>query len=149
MKRSKPIPKMKIRQWVEELDAETLYLLLDALLDGQSNAERFDSILREALPKESYYQAKIMDAIQAAYPSAFVWKVSAGPYSRQGIPDVAAIINGRYYGFEVKRPYIGEPSKIQEQTIELIRAAGGVADFVSFPRQALEIIAKEEAKHGI
>lgn len=149
MKKSKPIPKMKIRQWVEDLDAETLYLRLDALLDGQLNTERFDSILREALPKESYYQTKIMDAIREAYPKAFVWKAAAGPYSRLGIPDVCVITGGRYYGFEVKRPYIGEPSKIQEQTIELIRAAGGVADFVSFPRQALEIMAKEEAKHGI
>lgn len=148
MKKSKPIPKMKIRKWVEELDPETLYLRLDALLDCQLNVDQVESVLREALPKESYYQTKIMAAIREAYPKAFVWKAAAGPYSRLGIPDVCVVTNGRYYGFEVKRPYIGEPSKIQEQTIELIRAAGGVADFVSFPRQALEIIAREEAEHG-
>ena len=82
----------------------------------------------------------VMKWIQEAYPSAFVWKAAAGPYSRQGIPDVCAIIDGRFYGFEIKRPFIGELSKIQEETIKAIRAAGGVAAVVSFPEQANKVI---------
>ena len=96
--------------------------------------------LQEHLPRESYYQKKIMDFLKQNYPTAFVWKEAAGPYSRQGIPDVSAIIDGRYYGFEVKRPFFGVLSKIQEQTIEKIRAAGGVAEVVTFPHEVQEIV---------
>ena len=69
--------------------------------------------------------------------------MAAGPYSRQGIPDVCAVINGRYYGFEVKRPLIGVLSAIQEQTIRQIKAAGGRAYVVSFPAEVTEILKKE------
>ena len=76
------------------------------------------------------------------YPDAFVWKAAAGPYSRQGIPDVCAIIGGRFYGFEVKRPYIGVLTKIQEQTMERIRAAGGTAEVVCLPEDVGRIVGK-------
>ena len=42
--------------------------------------------------KESYYQAKIIKWLREAYPQAFVWKAQQGPYSRQGIPDICAIM---------------------------------------------------------
>ena len=96
--------------------------------------------LQEHLPRESYYQKKIIDFLKKTYPTAFVWKEAAGPYSRQGIPDVSAIIDGRYYGFEVKRPYYGVLSKIQRQTIEKIRVAGGVAEVVTFPHEVQAIV---------
>lgn len=93
-------------------------------------AEKF---LASHLPKESHYQGRIIRYLKEQYPDAFVWKAAAGPYSRQGIPDVCAVIGGRFYGFEVKRPYIGVLSRIQEQTMERIRAAGGIAGVVCFP----------------
>lgn len=104
-----------------------------------SEAEKY---LRKNLPKESYYQSAIIRYLKDHYPNAFVWKAAAGPYSRQGIPDICAVIGGRYYGFEVKRPYIGVLSRIQEQTIEKIRAAGGIAEVVCFPADAEKIIEK-------
>ena len=105
-----------------------------------TEAEKY---LRAHLPKESYYQDKIIKHIRELFPSAFVWKAAAGAYSRQGIPDVCAVINGRYYGFEVKRPLIGVLSAIQEQTIRQIKAAGGRAYVVSFPAEVTEILKKE------
>ena len=90
--------------------------------------------------KESFYQAKIIRWLKGQYPDAFVWKAQAGPYCRQGIPDICAIINGHFFGFEVKRPEGGRLSKIQEQTIKEINAAGGTADVVSFPEQVEKII---------
>ena len=90
--------------------------------------------------KERFYQAKIMQAIRANYPSAFVWKAQAGPYSCRGIPDICAIIHGRFFALEVKRPDIGRLSKIQEKTIREIQRAGGIAAVVSYPEQALAII---------
>ena len=68
--------------------------------------------------KESYYQAKIIKWLREAYPQAFVWKAQQGPYSRQGIPDICAIIDGHFFGFEVKRPEGGELSPVQAQTIK-------------------------------
>ncbi|MDE7243752.1 MAG: VRR-NUC domain-containing protein [Oscillospiraceae bacterium] len=90
--------------------------------------------------KESWYQAKILKWLKEAYPEAFVWKAAAGPYCRQGIPDICAIIDGRFFGFEVKRPKVGRLSKIQEQAIKEINTAGGTAGVVSFPEDVERII---------
>lgn len=90
--------------------------------------------------KESFYQAKIIKWLKDTYPGAFVWKAAAGPYSRGGIPDICAIIDGRFFGFEVKRPGIGKLTKLQEQTIKQINAAGGFAAVVSTPADAKQTI---------
>ena len=90
--------------------------------------------------KESYYQTRIIKWLKEQYPDAFIWKAAAGPYSRGGIPDVCMVLDGQFYGFEVKRPEVGRLSKIQEQTIKEINAAGGTAAVVSFPEQVQKII---------
>ena len=90
--------------------------------------------------KESWYQSRIIRWIKDNYPDAFVWKAAAGPYSRGGIPDVCAIIAGHFFGFEVKRPVVGRLSKIQEQTIKEINAAGGIAAVVSYPEDVERIL---------
>lgn len=90
--------------------------------------------------KESYYQSKILRWLKSTYPTAFVWKAAAGPYSQGGIPDICAIIDGRFFGFEVKKPEGGRLSKLQELTIEKINAAGGIATVVSYPEQVERII---------
>lgn len=95
--------------------------------------------------KESYYQANIIKWLKRTYPSAFIWKAAAGPYSQGGIPDVCAIINGRFFGFEVKRPG-GRPSKLQEQAIQRINAAGGFAAVVITPADAQAVIDEAEAR---
>ena len=89
---------------------------------------------------DSFYQAKIIRWLKEQYPGAFVWKAAAGPYSRGGIPDVCMVLNGHFFGFEVKRPEVGRLSKIQEQTIKEINAAGGIAAVVSYPEQVEKII---------
>lgn len=96
--------------------------------------------IRAAEHKESFYQARIIKWLKQEYPDAFVWKAQAGPYCRQGIPDICAIIDGHFFGFEVKRPDVGRLSKIQEQTIKEINAAGGIAAVVSYPEQVERII---------
>lgn len=112
-------------------------LIRDGICQSRTEANRY---ILTKLPKESYYQNKIIKGIREAYPNAFVWKATAGAYSRQGIPDVCAVIDGRYYGFEVKRPYIGVLSQIQEATIKKIQSAGGVAGVVCFPEDAIRLI---------
>lgn len=104
------------------------------------DAKAAEKYLMEKLPKESYYQKKIMEFLKKNYPDAFIWKAAAGVYSVGGIPDICAVIGGRYFGFEVKRPYIGVLSEIQKNTIERINAAGGCAGVVIFPEDAKKMI---------
>lgn len=100
---------------------------------------RIDRTAKAAPHKESYYQARIIRWIRDTYPAAFVWKAAAGPYSQGGIPDVCAIIDGHFFGFEVKRPG-GKLSKLQEQAIQKINRAGGFAAVVVTPADAQAVI---------
>lgn len=99
-----------------------------------------EKYLTQRLPKESYYQDKIIKFLKKTYPNGECWKEAAGAYSQQGIPDVTFILGGRYFGFEVKRPFFGTVSKIQQQRIERIRAAGGIAEVVCFPEEVQRIV---------
>ncbi len=105
-------------------------------------AAQAEKLLRDALPKESYFQSTILNWLKETYPAAFIWKVQTGPYARQGVPDICAVIDGRFYGFEVKRPYVGRLSRIQQATIEAIEKAGGRAGVVIWPEDAEKIIAE-------
>lgn len=61
----------------------------------------------------------------------FWWKDAAGPYQQKGIPDIVGCHEGRFFGFEVKRPLVGELSAIQRHTLAAINAAGGTAYVVT------------------
>ena len=102
--------------------------------------------IRESMPKESYFQKRIIDWINQNVPNCIVWKEAVGPYSRQGIPDITCIVGGRYYGFEVKRPFIGKLSKVQKQTIKEIRDAGGRAYVVTGIEDVKNVLMTEIAK---
>lgn len=129
------------RQFRTEKEAiDYLTTAKDITCDTATQAKKY---IRENLPKESYYQAKIMKKIRELEPAAFVWKAAAGAYGRRGIPDVCAIINGRYYGFEVKRPLLGVLSEIQRKTIEQIKEAGGRAYVVTYEDEVEEILREE------
>lgn len=104
--------------------------------------------IREHMPKESYFQKQIMDWINKNIPGAAVWKEAAGPYSVSGIPDITCIIRGLYYGFEVKRPFIGKLSKIQKETIDQINRAGGRAYVVTSVKEVAEIL-KDEIRRRV
>lgn len=104
--------------------------------------------LRKLIKKEGYYQTKIKDALKRKYPEAFVRKISQGAYSEGGIPDVLMIYRGHYFGFEVKRPVVGVPSKLQEETIRQIRRAGGTALLVRWPEEAVKVVTMWEAAAG-
>ena len=98
------------------------------------------SWLRDHVPQEKYYQKKVMDGLKEAFPKAYIVKVAQGQYSTSGIPDILCVVNGFYFGFEVKRPVFGRISPIQEMTIKKIWDAGGVATAVSYPEEAIGCI---------
>ena len=100
--------------------------------------------LRKLIKKEGYYQSKIKEALKRKYPDAFVVKISQGAYSEAGIPDILMIKAGHYFGFEVKRPVVGIRSKLQEETVRKIHAAGGTAAFVCWPEEAIREVEEYE-----
>ena len=106
--------------------------------------------MRKNIPAESYYQRKILEFLNDARMSghiprnSVIWKDQAGMYQQRGIPDVCAVIRGKFFGFEVKRPLLGIPSDLQRKMIHDLNDAGGVAKIVSYPWEVEEIL----RKHG-
>ena len=131
--------KAEVLRLSRKLDRREMTLWLRNATGKRITAAEFNKIMFDLLPLEQVYQTEVMDYIKTV-PGAFVWKAAAGPYSRQGIPDVCAVIDGHFFGFEIKRPYIGRATKIQEKTMDQIRAAGGTAAVVSTWLQAKEEI---------
>jgi len=72
-------------------------------------------------------------------PGCFCWKEHGGMYGTAGIPDIIACFKGRFVAFEVKTP-TGKLTRLQEITIDKIRAAGGCAFKVSSAAEVAEII---------
>lgn len=98
------------------------------------------AVLRKKVPKEAYYQKKVIDGLRNRFPDAYIAKIAQGMYSQGGIPDVMCIMDGHYFGFEIKRPIFGEISKLQEVAMARIRRSGGTAAVVSWPEEAAGII---------
>ena len=134
-----PINKAELLRQSRVLDRREMTIWLRNALGTPITAAQFNKIMHDLLPLEQTYQTEVIEYIKTI-PGAFVWKAAAGPYSRQGIPDVCAIIDGHFFGFEIKRPYIGMTTKIQQQTLQQIKRAGGTAAVISFREQAREVI---------
>lgn len=99
------------------------------------------------LPKEKVFQDAILKALRKWSAegkidrNAFIRKNGAAVYQSAGLPDITAVIGGRFFAFEVKRPFIGKVSGIQQKTIDDINASGGVATVVSYVSEVHKIIA--------
>lgn len=144
----KPLNTIAVRQMVKSLSRNEMRAWVEQETGKAITWDEFEELLRDRLPKESEYQAKIIEWLKEEYPAAFVWKAAAGPYSRVGIPDICAIINGRFFGFEVKRPCLGKLSPMQTVAMRKIQEAGGYAGVVSFPKDVARMIAEAENKAG-
>lgn len=87
---------------------------------------------------ETLLVGKIVTAIKKRYPSAMVTKIHGGPYQAAGLPDLMVIIDGRAYGFEVKKQRLGESAEHaygratirQQKRLADLRAAGGIGAVV-------------------
>lgn len=96
---------------------------------------------------ESWYQSRIIKALNAAFPSAFIWKAAAGPYSRGGIPDLCMIYKGHFFGIEVKRPG-GRTTVLQAVTLRAIQSSGGTALVAIEPETAVAAVREWERKES-
>ena len=123
---------------------EEIFILSFMESRGIKNKKKAMSELRKLIKSEGYYQGKIKDQLKKRYPGAFIRKIAQGAYSEGGTPDILMIKDGHYFGFEVKRPVVGIRSKLQEETVRLIRAAGGTAAFVTWPEEAIAEVERYE-----
>lgn len=122
------------------------YLQQKGTVTTYKEAERW---ARESIPKESYFQKKILEYLRGLIKTGaidgYVWKDAAGMYQSAGFPDVSIITGGKYFGFEVKRPFLGTPSALQLKTIEAIRSGGGIVEVVSYVSEVEQIL----REHGV
>lgn len=80
---------------------------------------------------EKLYENKI----KAFLKKEGIWYIKywgGAEYTKAGIPDILACVNGIFFGIEVKSA-TGKPSELQLFTIEEIKKSGGVA-FVLYPK---------------
>lgn len=75
---------------------------------------------------------------------AWWYKTMGTSYTRAGVPDILAVLNGRMIALEIKAAH-GRPSALQLREIDRIRQAGGYArvlypkDFESLKRDLEEM----------
>ncbi len=74
---------------------------------------------------------KIKSILERKYGGLWI-KVHGGPYQQAGIPDLLGCLDGRFIGLEVKIPERKNTlTKLQEQTLNEINLAGGIAEVVT------------------
>ncbi|KIN81221.1 nuclease [Clostridium botulinum] len=78
-------------------------------------------------------------------PKTWFYKNWSGPYSKSGIPDIIACVDGHFIGIEVKAPN-GKPSELQKRNIRLIQECRGLGyilypkDFEAFKKDMWELL---------
>lgn len=127
-----------LEKYVQDFDSDMF--LRELAAEKQATKKEALEICRLETPKEAYFQKKVKDGLKKQFPDAYIAKIAQGTYSQGGIPDIMCILDGHYFGFEIKRPVLGKISKLQEAAIRKIREAGGTAEAISWPEEAVEII---------
>ncbi|MEK4174715.1 VRR-NUC domain-containing protein [Aeribacillus sp. FSL K6-1305] len=75
--------------------------------------------------RENAFQKKVTDFLKTQ--NVWFLKYWAGAYyTKQGVPDILACINGKFHGIELKTD-TGNPTKLQLYNIRKIKEAGGEA----------------------
>lgn len=75
--------------------------------------------------RENAFQKKVTDFLKTQ--NVWFLKYWAGAYyTKQGVPDILACINGKFHGIELKTD-TGNPTKLQLYNIKKIKEAGGEA----------------------
>lgn len=112
------------------------------LADGKcKNTKEFKQWFQKNVPLESALQKKILNYLKKR-EDCVCWKVHNGMYCQGGVPDIICIKEGMFYGFEVKRPWVGKPSALQLNMKRAIERVGGTMAMVSWVEEVKEILEK-------
>ena len=93
-------------------------------------------------------EKQIVDSIMRylkTVPRCFAFKEHGGMYGTAGLPDIICCVGGRFVAFEVKTPS-GKLTKLQEITIQKIKAAKGEACKVTSVEDVKSILDSLEVK---
>lgn len=107
-----------------------------------------------AKKRETRRQQAIRKALEDEFPGSKWVKIHGGWFQDAGILDLIGCVNGHHIELEVKEPD-GELSDLQEERIEDITLAGGLAAEVITPEQAIKLVydhirkARRLPKNGI
>jgi len=97
---------------------------------------------------EARLQRRIQDALKLE--GYFVFKVHGSEMMMAGLPDLIVCAHGLFIGLEVKMPdAMNNVSNVQKHVHGKIRTAGGVAEVVCSPQQALDVIDQTLTAAGI
>lgn len=89
--------------------------------------------------KESKLSRDIMNTLRLE--GWFCFKVHGSEFMMAGLPDIIVCAEGRFIALETKLPEKRRnTSRVQELVHEKIRAAGGVAEVVCSPAEALKVV---------
>lgn len=138
-----------MRKKINYKDYSTLQQLVEAVrAEGlASNSTEARNYIYQLIPQEKDFQKKIMlyfRELQKNGVPIFYWKAHSGGYQRGGVPDICSVINGRFYGWEVKRPLVGKVSNIQRDAIRGIEKAGGKAYVVCYVDDVEKVLKDNE-----
>lgn len=81
------------------------------------------------LGKEKLFENKIKKWLSDH--NCYNVKFFANAYTKKGVPDILASVNGYFVGIEVKAP-TGTPSELQYYNVRKIRESGGFA-YIVYP----------------
>jgi Holliday junction resolvase len=93
---------------------------------------------------ESAIQKKISNYL-SSLPECWTCKVMAA--NKRGVPDILAVISGRFVAIEVKAPG-GKASKLQLAQLRRIEAAGGIAMVVESVDEVIAYLASADITLG-
>ena len=92
--------------------------------------------------RESGLSRKIMEELRLH--GWFCWKQHGNEYTMKGIPDVIVCAEGFFFGLETKNPEDrnkeDEHTRRQAHIHQQMRDAGGIAQVVCSPEEAVEVI---------
>lgn len=144
---------MALKKWecYESMDeAITDYIEHKKQYGVKLNRTQARKEIEKSIPLETKYQDKIIKYLKSLPECIDAWKENKGMYSSQnGTPDITAVFKpgGIYFGFEVKRPLIGEASELQKNFIKNMAAGGGHAYVVVTVDDVKEILIKAGIIH--
>lgn len=89
--------------------------------------------------RESRLSGRILDALKAE--GWFCFKVHGSQYMMAGLPDIIVCAEGKFIGLETKLPETRENTSLRQIYVhKKIEQAGGVAQVVCSPAEALDVV---------
>lgn len=91
---------------------------------------------------ERQLTVKIKTQLEKTYGGMWV-KIGAGPFQVAGLPDLIGLVNGVFFGLEIKLPGKEKTlTKIQKRWLRLINLNGGIGRMITTVDKAKALVKK-------